>query len=150
MAAGFLPILSAYEEEISYSPMLDTGDWVVLMKRPKESATGSGLLAPFTKEVWCLIILSLLVVGPVIYLLILLRSRLCKDEQYRVFPLPSCIWFVYGALLKQGTTLNPITGLLRFQKFFLKTSSVCSSRLIPIAILYLVDFYNNSYRFLYS
>lgn len=80
------------------------------MNRPKESATGSGLLAPFTTPVWILIICSILIVGPIIYLLILIQARLCKDDNNTVYPLPSCVWFVYGALLKQGCTLNPKTG----------------------------------------
>lgn len=122
-AAGFLPIVTSLREEISYSPMLDSGEWVVMMRRPKESATGSNLLAPFTQPVWLLILLSLLVVGPVIYLLILLKSKLCKNENNKVFPMPSCIWFVYGALLKQGTTLNPVTGNKKQQFVFLSAKT---------------------------
>lgn len=71
---------------------------------------GSGLLAPFNKNVWLLIIVSLLGVGPVLWFIMLLRARMCKDEKQMVFSLPSCMWFVYGALLKQGSTLNPRTG----------------------------------------
>ncbi|RZB39912.1 glutamate receptor ionotropic, delta-1, partial [Asbolus verrucosus] len=109
LSVAFLPVLTEYSNDISYSPSLDTGEWVVLMKRPKESATGSGLLAPFTLPVWLLILLSLVVVGPVIYLIIYIQAKLCKDDHNNIFPLPACIWFVYGALLKQGTTLNPMT-----------------------------------------
>ncbi|KAJ3657317.1 hypothetical protein Zmor_009131 [Zophobas morio] len=109
ISAGFHPVLTEYSTEISYSPSLDTGEWVVLMKRPEASATGSGLLAPFTLPVWLLILLSLVVVGPVIHLIIYLQSKLCKEDENKVFALGSCIWFVYGALLKQGTTLNPMT-----------------------------------------
>lgn len=83
---------------------------MVLLRRPKESATGSGLLAPFTKWVWILIILSLLVVGPIIYFIIYLRYRICKDDA-KLYSLSNCMWFVYGALLKQGTTLNPVAGI---------------------------------------
>jgi ionotropic glutamate receptor len=111
LSAAFLPVLTQYSTDVSYSPSMDTGEWVVLMKRPQESATGSGLLAPFTLPVWLLILLSLVVVGPVIYFIIYLQSKLCPDDQNKVFPLPACIWFVYGALLKQGTTLNPMTGM---------------------------------------
>lgn len=81
-----------------------------MMKRPKESATGSGLLAPFTTPVWLLIILSLLVVGPLIHFIIFLRTKLCRDKDSKIYSLQSCMWFVYGALLKQGTTLSPTTG----------------------------------------
>lgn len=84
------------------------------MKRPQESATGSGLLAPFTLPVWLLILLSLTTVGPIIYIMITLHNKLCPEDSQDLFPLPSCIWFVYGALLKQGSTLSPITGAMRF------------------------------------
>ncbi|KAL1509194.1 hypothetical protein ABEB36_003967 [Hypothenemus hampei] len=107
VAAAFLP--QQYSDEIEYSRNLDTAQWVVLMKRPGESATGAGLLAPFTQQVWGLIIASLLGVGPILWVIILLRARMCKDDNDIVFSLPSCMWFVYGALLKQGSTLNPRT-----------------------------------------
>lgn len=111
VAAAFLPVVREGQQLIQYSRNLDNGEWVVLMKRPTESAQGSGLLAPFTFEVWLLILVSLIAVGPTIYLIIYLRYKLCPiDEKNKVFPLPHCVWFVYGALLKQGSTLSPISG----------------------------------------
>nr|QUP79602.1 ionotropic receptor 15 [Monochamus saltuarius] len=109
LIAAFLPVINSFHDEILFSRRFDTAEWVVLMKRPRESAAGSGLLAPFTTPVWILIILSLLVVGPIIYLLILVQAKLTRDDNNKVYPLPACVWFVYGALLKQGTTLNPTT-----------------------------------------
>ncbi|GLV35186.1 Ionotropic receptor 76b [Carabus blaptoides fortunei] len=114
LAAAFLPVVPDGQQVIKYSRNLDTGEFVVLMKRPKESAQGSGLLAPFTLGVWLLILISLIAVGPIIYLLILLRHWLCPiDEKNKTFPLPSCVWFVYGALLKQGSTLSPVSDSAR-------------------------------------
>lgn len=111
MAAAFLPVLPEGQHVLQYSRNLDNGEWVVLMKRPAESAQGSGLLAPFTFDVWMLILVSLIAVGPIIYLLIWARQRLCPiDEKNKVFPLRHCVWFVYGALLKQGSTLSPVSG----------------------------------------
>lgn len=111
LAAAFLPVIREGQQFLQYSRNLDNGEWVVLMKRPKESAQGSGLLAPFTFDVWMLILVSLIAVGPSIYLIIYLRYKLCPiDEKNKVFPLPQCVWFVYGALLKQGSTLSPISG----------------------------------------
>ncbi|XP_076273356.1 ionotropic receptor 76b isoform X2 [Rhynchophorus ferrugineus] len=107
VAAAFLPM--QYNDVVDYSRSLDTAQWVVLMRRPKESATGSGLLAPFTATVWTLIIISLLAVGPILYVIMFLRARMCNDAEEVVFSLPACMWFVYGALLKQGSTLNPRT-----------------------------------------
>lgn len=96
---------------ITYSTTaLDEGEWIMLMRRPPASATGSGLTAPFTYHVWLLILVSLLVVGPLIYGLIILRNKLTKDSSQKTYALPHCMWFVYGALMKQGSTLTPVAG----------------------------------------
>lgn len=52
MVAALLPSMIAYREKAALSIDLDQGDWVMMMKRPKESAAGSGLLAPFNDLVW--------------------------------------------------------------------------------------------------
>lgn len=80
------------------------------MRRPRESASGSGLLAPFDFWVWILIFVSLLAVGPIIYVLIIIRNRLTGDSVQQPYSLGHCAWFVYGALMKQGSTLSPIAG----------------------------------------
>lgn len=108
MAASFLPVMTDPRKHIFYSvATLDEGEWQMIMTRPAESATGSGLLAPFDFYVWILILISLLVVGPIIYLLIIIRMKLTKDSE-KVYSLPHCVWFVYGALMRQGSVLSPI------------------------------------------
>lgn len=52
MAAAFLPVLVRYNKMVTYSNDLDEGVWMMMLKRPKESAAGSGLLAPFATYVW--------------------------------------------------------------------------------------------------
>ncbi|VVC91731.1 unnamed protein product [Leptidea sinapis] len=76
MAAAFIPILTTYEAMAKFSTVLNEGVWMMMLKRPKESAAGSGLLAPF-------------------------------DEYEKYIPLSPSVWFVYGAFIKQGTTLSP-------------------------------------------
>lgn len=107
VAVAFLPILADARQHIRFSTGLDEGEYYMIMTRPTESASGSGLLAPFQLYVWILILISLLAVGPCIYYLIILRNRLTKDEEQKIYPLPHCIWFVYGALMKQGSVLSP-------------------------------------------
>ncbi|XP_035893437.1 glutamate receptor ionotropic, delta-1 [Anopheles stephensi] len=107
IAVAFLPILADARQHIRYSTGLDEGEWIMIMVRPMESASGSGLLAPFNRDVWILILLSLLAVGPIIYGLLILRHRLTKDKEQVIYSLPHCVWFVYGALMKQGSTLSP-------------------------------------------
>uniref|UniRef100_A0A182JGR2 Ionotropic glutamate receptor C-terminal domain-containing protein n=1 Tax=Anopheles atroparvus TaxID=41427 RepID=A0A182JGR2_ANOAO len=107
LAVAFLPILADARQHIRYSTGLDEGEWIMIMVRPMESASGSGLLAPFNRDVWILILISLLAVGPIIYGLLILRHRLTKDKEQVLYTLPHCVWFVYGALMKQGSTLSP-------------------------------------------
>lgn len=113
ISAAFMPVITQYRHVIHYSPSLDTGEWMVLMKRPAESATGTGLLAPFDGIVWILIAISLFAVGPIIYFIVYLYAKYCTDDQTQIFSLGACFWFVYGALLKQGSTLNPLSDSAR-------------------------------------
>lgn len=106
-----MPVLADTRDFIKYSETtLDEGEWIMLMKRPIISATGTGLLAPFTPQVWLLILVSLLFVGPLIYIIIIIRYKMTGDSEQLRYPLPHCMWFVYGALMKQGSTLSPIAG----------------------------------------
>lgn len=73
MAVAFLPLLSQFRNLCDYSTPLDEMDTTFLMKRPAVSSSGSGLLAPFSTKVWLYILLSLLVVGPTIFIFITLR-----------------------------------------------------------------------------
>ncbi|KAL1129948.1 hypothetical protein AAG570_012892 [Ranatra chinensis] len=109
MVAGFLPIVPGSHAYVSWGTELLQNVYHVIMKRPLESASGSGLLAPFDMDVWLLILLSLVVVGPVMFAIMWLRMRLMKDPKLKMHRLGSCVWFVYGALMKQGSTLNPET-----------------------------------------
>ncbi|KAB0791608.1 hypothetical protein PPYR_03408 [Photinus pyralis] len=107
IAAAFLPKIDAYNHFVDYSPTLDVGEWVVFMKRPIQSATGSGLLAPFTFEVWILILIFLLGMAPVVSFFIFLHKKLCPGEQNLPSHIFSALWFVYGAIVKQGSTMLP-------------------------------------------
>lgn len=112
IAAAFVPLLADPRNFTYYSTTaLDEGEWLMIMTRPKESATGTGLMAPFEKYVWVLILVSLICVGPIIYILVLLRNKITGDDSQKAYSMSHCAWFVYGALLKQGSTLSPIAGM---------------------------------------
>lgn len=111
MAVAFIPVLPDARKYIEFSTAtLDEGEWIMIMLRPAESASGAGLLAPFNRDVWFLILFSMLTVGPIIYGLIILRNKLTKDDSQDIYPMSHCMWFVYGGLMKQGSTLSPIGG----------------------------------------
>lgn len=67
MAVAFLPILPELRKYCTFSTTLEQSELTVLMKRPQESATGSGLLAPFNQTVWLLVLAAVVSVGPIIY-----------------------------------------------------------------------------------
>lgn len=93
-----MPVLSDARQFLTYSVSLDEGEWIMIMNRPGESASGSGLLAPFDDTVWILILVSLFLVGPLIYMLIWVRWKLTKDTEQKRYTLPHCVWFVYGKI----------------------------------------------------
>jgi len=126
MAAAFLPVFHEMDNLVNWSTTLDESNWVVMMKRPSESATGSGLLAPFDSDVWVLILISLVAIGPTIYIIILIRAKLCKDDEVltTVIPLDNCIWFVYGALMKQGSTIMPMAGKSQYRLYCTRMSEL--------------------------
>lgn len=77
MAAAFVPLPRRLRSTVCkncvYGTVLDDTEVTVMMKRPDVSASGSGVLAPFDVEVWMLILVSVILVGPIMYLLIILR-----------------------------------------------------------------------------
>ncbi|XP_035731946.1 uncharacterized protein LOC118445936 isoform X2 [Vespa mandarinia] len=113
MIAAFIPILEDLNKYCLFSTTLDELELTAVMKRPEESATGSGLLAPFDNTVWFCVLTAVVIVGPTIYLFSLIRLKLWKGTEGENYNLPSCMWFVYSALLKQGSTIVAQTGILR-------------------------------------
>ncbi|KAL0116723.1 hypothetical protein PUN28_009971 [Cardiocondyla obscurior] len=113
MAVAFLPILPELRKYCTFSTTLEQSELTALMKRPQESATGSGLLAPFDQTVWLLVLASVVTVGPVIYVFATFRSKLWKEPDTENYNLFSCVWFVYSSLLKQGTNIIATTDSTR-------------------------------------
>ncbi|XP_044019399.1 probable glutamate receptor [Aphidius gifuensis] len=109
MAVAFLPINPDMHPYISYSPMLTQIELKAMMRRPDNSAIGSGLLAPFTKQVWILIVIAVIISGPIFFGIIFLRSCLWKNSKTDNYTFLQCAWFTYGAILKQGSTIIPKT-----------------------------------------
>ncbi|XP_047517994.1 uncharacterized protein LOC125058034 isoform X3 [Pieris napi] len=51
MAAAFIPIMKNSDQFVTFSTIIDESNWMMMLRRPKESAAGSGLLAPFDENV---------------------------------------------------------------------------------------------------
>ncbi|XP_011166760.1 glutamate receptor ionotropic, delta-1 isoform X2 [Solenopsis invicta] len=112
MAVAFLPILPELREYCTFSTTLQQSELTVLMKRPIESATGSGLLAPFNTMVWLLVLASVLSMGPIIYIFAMFRRKLWNEPDIENYSIFSCVWFVYICALKQGATMKAMTANL--------------------------------------
>lgn len=56
---------------------------------------------------------ALILMGPLIYLIIKLRHKFLKvfGQKCRVYNMTECVWFTYGAIMKQGSPLEPSDGL---------------------------------------
>ncbi|XP_031339493.1 glutamate receptor ionotropic, delta-1-like [Photinus pyralis] len=106
LAAAFLPVTALYSEYTTFSTTLDMGEWVAIRKRPEKLASDTfGLLEPFSTNLWICILCSLIVVGFALFSLMRIFKRYCNTLAQRK-SLIDCWWFVYGALLKQTTTLG--------------------------------------------
>lgn len=74
MAVAFLPILPELRKYCTFSTALDQSELTALMKRPQDSETGTGLLAPFDQTVWLLVLTAVISMGPIIFIFAKLRS----------------------------------------------------------------------------
>jgi hypothetical protein len=56
---------------------------------------------------------ALILMGPLIYVIIKLRRKVLKmfGEESRNYKMSECVWFTYGAIMKQGSPLEPSDGL---------------------------------------
>ncbi|XP_043266961.1 probable glutamate receptor isoform X2 [Venturia canescens] len=113
MAVAFIPVLENFFHLCEFSSIQETIPITFMMVRPLESATGQGILAPFSDIVWYYILGSWIIFGPIMYILIWCRSKVPDGEKHEAYSFPTCVWFTYGALLKQGTTTEPDTNSTR-------------------------------------
>ncbi|XP_064100098.1 glutamate receptor ionotropic, delta-2-like isoform X1 [Macrobrachium nipponense] len=108
-----LPVTYSEERQkhFEFSMLLGTTSFGILVKRPEYTPKPDALLSPFKKDVWFWIIGSTAAMGPLIYFIIVIRVRLCRGDPTltRIFPFDQCVWFVYGAMMKQGSTLKPVS-----------------------------------------
>lgn len=111
IGATFFPMTAMYWEYAEFAVTIDVGKWVILMKRPKQSANGSGLLEPFTLRVWLAILVSLVIFGPLMHILMTVQKYVFVKYATRVLSLEDCYLYVYGSIMKQGMAYIPKSGI---------------------------------------
>ncbi|XP_077271963.1 LOW QUALITY PROTEIN: ionotropic receptor 93a [Temnothorax americanus] len=71
-----------------------------LTAKPGQLSRALLFTAPFTKQTWACLVASIIIMGPILYLV-----HKCNPNSTRTSGLNSpwqCVWYVYGALLQQG------------------------------------------------
>ncbi|XP_047518136.1 glutamate receptor ionotropic, delta-1-like [Pieris napi] len=148
------------DQFVTFSTVIDECNWMMMLKRPKESAVGTGLLAPFDQNVWILTLAAVIIYGPCLTLLTKLRSKLMPEEEDYIRLFPS-FWFVYGAFIKQGTSLSPSANSTRvlfatWWLFIILLSAFYTANLtafltlskFTLEIETVQDLYNKNYRWI--
>ncbi|CAG0879082.1 unnamed protein product [Cyprideis torosa] len=116
--------------KVNFSTALGESFYSILVQRPTQTHKSDALLAPFDTTVWILILVSLALMGPLAFLLILFRAYICRGHPMlgKIFTLGDCVWFSYGALLKQGSVLRPMNDSARviFMTWWLFITVICA------------------------
>lgn len=111
MGIGYIPPMKDYYTRVLYSSQLNLATYHIMMVKPRGSIISRGLLAPFSSMVWISLAVFFVLIGPVIYAAIAFHREFGKDE--KIETLGQVIWFIYGALVRQGHSVNitPINGI---------------------------------------
>lgn len=88
----------------SYSFPLHFGRYYVMASRPASADIKRGLLAPFDWTTWICTLIAVILIGPLMYWIEKVRRIWCDDDEKISYG--KLNWFVYGALLRQGSNLN--------------------------------------------
>lgn len=74
--------------------------------------------------------------GPLCYGMIRFRCWMCKGHPTlgTYYSLGSCIWFVYGALMKQGSVLKPMAGMANKNKIHFQGNKAFKNIIIFVKI----------------
>jgi hypothetical protein len=91
--------------------------------------------------------------GPIIYGLIYLRVRFCKDFSpfNKISSLTAYVWFVYGGLMRQGSVMNPMTGKSStFNQLIDRLIELFIIRLSKNIVRHMVDIRHSAHCLLHS
>ncbi|XP_023348082.1 glutamate receptor U1 [Eurytemora carolleeae] len=72
------------------------------------------IIAPFTNIVWLYVLIAAFLMGPIMYIMINCFERnVLLDTPPQYIGLMNYYWFLYGALVKQGSSIVPSTDVMR-------------------------------------
>ncbi|XP_053594782.1 ionotropic receptor 93a isoform X3 [Microplitis demolitor] len=105
------------DRKIKFTKFIATQSYGLLSPKPQPVTKTLLFTTPFSNEAWACLASSILLVGPILYLVHTFSPRKA-DEQIRdpdstemsgLGSLSRCVWYIYGALLQQGGMHLPAT-----------------------------------------
>nr|QHN69192.1 ionotropic receptor 11 [Sirex nitobei] len=103
--------ISEYKKTIiNFTMPISVQSYSLLSSRPKQLSKTLLFMAPYTKETWACLAASIIIIGPILYLVH--KFSPCYTNTHMPSGLSSpweCVWYVYGALLQQGRSHLPQT-----------------------------------------
>ncbi|CAL4102797.1 unnamed protein product, partial [Meganyctiphanes norvegica] len=95
---------------VNFTVTIDYQPYAFMIARPKESSRVLLFMEPFTNDTWILIAITVLIMGPILFLI----NRWSYYYIYYdlmdgqgLFQITNCSWYVFGAILQQGGTKLP-------------------------------------------
>lgn len=120
---GLFSLVQERLEVVNYTQFLGSDTFTILMKNIERVSKVESIIAPFHKhvsmhfylalasqnlrcvvdKVWICILLAIVSMGPLIYILTAVQPHQ-KMSVWQIY------WYIIGALLRQGSTLDPKKG----------------------------------------
>ncbi|CAD1474571.1 unnamed protein product, partial [Heterotrigona itama] len=103
LAACAVTVNEHQKSTVNFTVPIFVQTYSFLTSRPRQLSRALLFASPFTEETWACLAVSIIIMGPILYLV----------HKYSPYSIKTsglnsswqCVWYVYGALLQQGTIL---------------------------------------------
>nr|AGJ51190.1 olfactory ionotropic receptor IR93a [Panulirus argus] len=97
---------------VNFTTTIDRQPYAFMIARPQELSRVMLFMEPFANDTWILIAITVLIMGPILFLINRNSPYYTYYDLYDgrgLFQLQNCSWYVYGAILQQGGTKLPLS-----------------------------------------
>ena len=112
LGGALFSMITDRQKVVDFSDSIGVEEYSIMMKTPK-TVKAKNVLTPFSLLVWISILVSSVFMSFIMYVFINIAERQVISDKPDQFSLLQISWFVYGALVKQGSTLAPATDISR-------------------------------------
>ena len=110
LGGALFSMITDRQKVVDFSDSIGVEEYSIMMKTPK-TVKAKNVLTPFSLLVWISILVSSVFMSFIMYVFINIAERQVISDKPDQFSLLQISWFVYGALVKQGSTLAPATDI---------------------------------------